>query len=73
MQMANIHDLELRVTALEQRNTEIGDVTDLVLLLRKVENALEIFVKLGNAVKWLVTLGVSLGGAYYGLKHWLVD
>ncbi len=66
--MSNLHDLEQRVIALENSKKSIDDLVD---LLEDVRSALKVFVKIGNAAKWLVTLGATLGGAYYALKHWL--
>lgn len=68
MPMSKIEELEKRVLVLEQGKASIDD---LVSLLEDVRSALKIFIKIGNACKWLITLGATIAGAWYAIKHWL--
>ena len=64
----NAKTLEQRVKSLEENQESVSDLVD---LLRDVRSALKVFVHVGNGLKWLVTLGASIAGVWYGLKHWL--
>jgi hypothetical protein len=67
--MSNFHELEKRVIALENSKASIDD---LVQLLEDVRSALRVFITIGNALKWVVTLAASIAGAYYAFKHWML-
>lgn len=44
------------------------DIKSVIELLRNVEAALKVFVKVGNAVKWVAGLFTAVGAVYYFFK-----
>lgn len=61
-------DLELRIEAVEANQ---GKVLELIDLLEEVKSALRLFVKIGNAFKWLAVLIASVAGAVMVIRKWL--
>lgn len=58
--------LEARMEAIEKTQ---NSVAELVGLLEDVKSALRIFVKIGNAVKWLSALVLACSGITWAIKH----
>lgn len=67
--------LEERVTVIEEWKSAIEKQTvaiqNMVELFERIENSLWLFVKMGNALKWLAGLTLSFFAAWAAMKAWL--
>lgn len=48
-------------------------IADMVKLFRSIESGLWLFVKLGNALKWVVSVAVSVGGPAAALWYYIKE
>lgn len=65
---ASIRDLEERVQIVEANQHK---VQELIGLLEDVKSALRVFIKIGNGLKWIAVVLVSISGAVMALRKWL--
>lgn len=63
--LARLAVVEAFMEAEQARNEKVDRLID---LLQKVENAMEIFIVIGNAFKWTIGLGAAFVAAYYGIR-----
>ncbi len=61
-------DLEIRMSVLEEQHKSIAE---LIGLLEDVKSALRVFVKIGNAFKWVAILISSIIGAIMAIRKWM--
>ena len=67
--MHRLDELERRMAAIEKAHAEIGDIVDLVQLLRDVRGALSLFARLGKVAKWLLKVIAPIAGLYYLIRY----
>lgn len=69
------HSLEARMRAIELKQQEMDskkpDFDELIGLLKDVKSALRIFVKIGNAVKWIALVITAITGGFVAVRKWL--
>lgn len=67
--MVSLHDLEMRMKALEAEQAVVRELVkevdwdmlrQMVGLLHDVQGAMRIFIKIGNGLKWILVLGTKL-------------
>lgn len=67
--MGNLHDLEMRVTSMEETLARIeNDVIDVVSIVRAGEGFFKVLGVIGRIVKWFLAIGASATAIYYAIK-----